>query len=90
MSSNDNLALMSPNSRNAIFKQPISNAYKKQESSSFEKIVINETCFDQYVTLDNDEMLSADSNNAYDDAAIIEETSLIALRKRQKKKSTLK
>ena len=29
MSSNDNLALMSPISINAIFKQPISNAYKK-------------------------------------------------------------
>ena len=41
----------------------------KKESSSFEKIVINETCFDQYLMLDNAEMLSADSNNAHDNAA---------------------
>ena len=32
MSSNDNLALMSPISKNAIFKQPISNAYKNNRS----------------------------------------------------------
>ena len=86
MSSNENLALMSPYSRNAIFKQPISNAYEKTESSSFEKIVINETCFDQYVTLDNDEMLSADSNNAHEDAAKNEENIIDCIEEEAKEK----